>query len=808
MARFHQLLTQVLPVLLVLATLAVVAGISLHASPWPFYWQEERADDLATWVALMLVLATILRFTLQQRAAPVLIALVGLYLVLATGIVSLLAVLYFAGAAVLLGLALLLLLHGTEGDAPEPATAFFTGLAAGLAVLGLMLHLPVFYRSLLFGLLLGPWALLLFTDFRTQCRRTADRTLAAGAAWLRDTPWPMLVALVVVVGYVSRHAFYPTIMYDDVALHLRLWTELSWLHQADFDFRTHVWALAPIAVDLQHAVVSLLANADARASLNLLWLALLLGQLWQLVSYYTRSPWYAGLLLLVFASTPILASLLLTLQTELFLAVLTTTAVRLIVTQPLGWHSTTWPALLAIAALCCATKLPGAVLGLLLLAAAALKTYLDTATPTAASRVRVWWLLPYLLILAILAFHSYVNSWVKTGSPLFPLYNAIFKSPFFDSSTNMIDSRWDTGFSPMSWWDMFFATSRHYESFDLAAGYQYVLLVPLALLAALTGTQRRQWWPLVLPLCGFGVIMFASIQYWRYLFPVLPLATVLLATLLPLGRTDWRATGTSLAALLAASALNLLFFPGINWVFAWSPHKATSESKRELLVQEVAGPVAINARLNSMATGLRVLYPQSEGFGATLWGQPLYPVWFSPDVVARAARIASVDDAGSFLRDMQADFVIWSLHEPNLPGSQTWLLGLWLARNAVPEFQIGSHIAYRVVDRAPVYSPHYRLPQSVIATASTDSVVELPLGRQQAVRYNSNYQCADNGSSALAQINWDNGTAYYRLLPCTGAPVEFSEAIPVPAGVTAAQLHITAREGAEVDIDALQIETY
>src|SRR5690606_20282233 len=100
--------------------------------------------------------------------------------------------------------------------------------------------------------------------------------------------------------------------------------------RALFDVHNQIWSVAPFAVDLLHAGLSLLAGADARSAMNLglaLLLLLLMARIMQHWLLPARVQW---LLMVLMASTPMLGNLLLSLQTELLLAVVALAGLRLV----------------------------------------------------------------------------------------------------------------------------------------------------------------------------------------------------------------------------------------------------------------------------------------------------------------------------------------------------------------------------------------------------------------------------------------------------------------------------------------------
>ncbi|HTQ99992.1 MAG TPA: hypothetical protein VMH83_08380 [Candidatus Acidoferrum sp.] len=766
------------------------------------------------WFVLSIAAALLLRWWSRERAAVLLTVLAVVTSIVVTGVLPALIVALLWLASTLVGQSALQRLLPDAPAAPNLTASLFTGLALYGALFSAMTHWRINYAFVFAVLLLLPPLLALRRRENSALTMLTLRLLGGWHSGLRSLPYPLLVLMIAMLGFVGIHALYPTMTYDDLFLHLRLWSELDYYHRANFDFNGNVWAVAPFLVDLQHAVVSLLAGTDSRATLTLAWAALLLYLLWQLSARWVADVWLRALLMLLFASTPMLGNLLQTLQTELFMALLATAGMQLVLTPTLTWRSHELLGLLAIAALCCATKLPGAVLGLLLLAAAVVQLW-SRPLAAGAPSLRWSWFAVYLLALAVLALHCYLNAWRLTGNPLFPLYNAVFKSPFFDSNGNMMDERWVSGFSLHSWWGVFFATAKHHEGKDYTAGFQYLLLMPLAVVACVAGAQRRPWLPVLIPLLGFGVVMFASLQYWRYLFPVLPLASLSLAALLPATTAPRWQQRSATFALSLPLLLNLVFYPGITWTFALSPLAAITADGRDRMVATYASETAINQWLNRTNPGLRVLYPFDTGYGASLHGTPMYANWYSPPLQAARDRIHTRDDLIRFFRDQQIDAVIWSLPEPMPIGSAKWQLGRFLSQFGFPELQINQTILYRIGEREPAYQPLFALDAwaaqaskslPLIVTNTPQVLIEVDILRARAVRYRVSYVCDDTAGYFIAQLNWDNGTSYYRLLPCATATVDFQEAVPVPPGVTRAAIYLTTRERPQLTVASLALE--
>src|SRR5262249_9671760 len=118
----------------------------------------------------------------------------------------------------------------------------------------------------------------------------------------------------------------------------------------------------------------------------------------------------------------------------------------------------------------------------------------------------------------------YAVAWFRTGNPLFPFYNAVFRSALF-APINLVDRRWMGKGSADLLYAMTFHTARFMEGVDGGFGFQHVLLVPSVLVAVLL-IRRSE---VVIPaFCGAAMFLISIVftQYARYLYPTFPLLAI------------------------------------------------------------------------------------------------------------------------------------------------------------------------------------------------------------------------------------------------------------------------------------------
>ncbi|WP_220094833.1 hypothetical protein [Paraburkholderia hayleyella] len=690
----------------------------------PLHLDSVRRDSLV-WLAGILLTGAILGVLTPGYSRACLLGLMLVWLIAGVGLTQALVVAVWLLSAWSIGAILLRWLYSGPAN-PNPAVsstvAILLGTTIWLGIWGVMLHFPANYPSLYLGLCLLPLLALpslrplIFTNLR-------GRTLALHH-WMQSIPFWAWVAGLALIAWTLRWASLPNLVYDDQALHLRLWTELLYEQRALFDVRNQIWAVAPFTTDLLHAGLSLIAGATARSAMNLTLALVLLTLFVRILQRLNIPAWVQWLLLVLMASTPMLGYLLLSLQTELMLAVLGLAGLYLVLESKGDWRSQAMPGLLACAALCAAIKLPGAILGVALLASFAWHCCCSRRAAAAPPPAPLRWSALVLLIpLTFVALHAYLIAWQMTGNPVFPLYNAVFRSPLLPPD-NLSDSRWIHGFSLNSYIRAFFQTSDFLESGNYVAGWQYLLLLPFALIAVWRKGVPAGLRLALLPLFGFGLAMFATTQYWRYLFPVMPIAGIVLAALFIRTSRGWQTI--VIAVTLTCIGLNLVFFKRISSLMSLPAQAAYTKAGKMQFEHLHAPPAILTAEVNRIAPGSRVLYPPRDPFGATLHGTPLYVNGYAPFRRARFDALKNSQDMASFLADEKVDFAILRLDGKLDPEVPQVLLREYLAQYGIALAQEGMYILYRL-NRTPVsYQPVFDLHSAMLKHPGQPTL-QLPL---------------------------------------------------------------------------------
>ena len=126
----------------------------------------------------------------------------------------------------------------------------------------------------------------------------------------------------------------------------------------------------------------------------------------------------------------------------------------------------------------------------------------------------------WLLLVAAIAIGgwTYANAWWRTGNPAFPFMNAFFRSPLFDTSQSFTNPMYLTPLRPWSLYEAIVDSSRFVEGSSGAAGFHWLLILPLIYVAFARRRPAEQW-----ACAALAVVFFVAVwmqqSYLRYLLP-------------------------------------------------------------------------------------------------------------------------------------------------------------------------------------------------------------------------------------------------------------------------------------------------
>lgn len=551
----------------------------------------------------------------------------------AAAVVWLLTLIYYTGwstsAAVLLiavaALALGSIVVPADTDARAPLS-ILTGLALLCGLDGWLLPYPIHYRATYFV------ALLLLIALRWRSVVELIRPISVSWRAAVKTSSAAAVLAVMLLGTASLFAWAPTLHNDDLTYHLGLPTQLQQLGYYTMSAGSNVWALSAWAADVLQGIVRLLAGTDARGCVDMLWLLLTASLLWKLGHRLGMRPWLCWLLVALYASLPTTASALGVMQTEGPTTAVIVGLALLIESSPRATRR-----LLLTAAILFGMLLSLKVINLT--AAGPLGLWLLWKWRKSLS----WRTVPFALVaFVVISGSSYFFSYVLTGNPVLPLFNQLFRSPYYHLG-NFANATWATGLHWDIWWNLVFHTSRYQEGYDGGAGFVLVALLG-ALVAALIDRRTR-----LLSLVGIVafVLPLTQTQYLRYAAPSLGLLLPAMLAATRLGNTDVRHTRAIGVLLVTLMLANVAFMPNGDWQVRGGMLGQLVVHGEDAVVDQLAPEVKI-ARFVAGTYGdeARVLViSQKACFGAPFGGRALVRCWYDPELVGLSDK-ANADASG------------------------------------------------------------------------------------------------------------------------------------------------------------------
>ena len=609
---------------------ATVAFFSLRLWDQPI-WSDAGRRRFFIAVAAALILAAVLRRARSLLLALGLGAAAFLYTLAAVGPVATLGAVYWLAGVWCLGRRVLRLLQlqPCGGSLPALLLELPLGLAVVAFGMGATAWLPI-HRT---------WVHLLWPGLALalEARATYPTLRSLRAAVWRRTSWAGYLASVPVAFLVFVYwqaALMPEISADGLAMHLNIAAWMAAHGSFHFDVSRAVWAVMPMAGDWLYASAYLAGGEAAARLANFAFLLLLAGLVYALARRWLES---AGALLVValLLSTPlaylVTGSMFVENAWTLFLVAAAAAVERWIETEGRRWL---WVAA-ALAGSAVAGK-SGALVCVLALAAGVFLALMGKKRPAG--------LLAGAAVFFLFASPPYLQALVRTGNPLFPYLNNVFRSPLFDRSQPLRDLRFPAYLWPDLLYQITFHSHRFVESLDGASGFHLFVLWPVALLAL---RRRRPDWVTVAAVAAPLILLmvFASLAYLRYVYPVYVLVAILAAWLLAEGRrySPWLGRAIAGAAMLcvlgntwmlgAASGYNREF--ALNLVF--------DRTARQRFLSSAAPQRALIAYLNQSAPGQAVAFMNMNAT-AGLVGRAYTDTWHTPDFERMLSRARSTGE--------------------------------------------------------------------------------------------------------------------------------------------------------------------
>lgn len=619
------------PAVFVSAVAVCLHGVWAHGLLKQPVWEPQGWQRFLLFAAIYAAAAAAALLARPARTMAALALTAACFTAVAVGPLALLGALWALAGSYACGW----LLWPRAADAVRPAAAIQTTL--GLAVWAaavmwtapLRVHYPLVYWLLPAAALGAAWR----RGWRPRLRLSGPESRGAAAAWAAGL-FPLFAHWLV--------ALKPEVSADGLAMHVVIPARMAAQHRWPFDVTEFAWAVMPMGGDWVWTIGWMLGGEAAARLMNLALLALIT---WIVAAWSARQlpAWAAALLTAAMLSTPLVqhgtGSLFVENATALWL-----TAAAVVVAETRLAPGRSRVALGVLAGIAAATKFGAlAFLAPLLASAAVMAGLRPLATAIA------W--------TAVIGATPYVNAWLRTGNPVFPFLNGVFRSPYYEAA-NFRDTRFETPLSARTFYDLVFDSSRFIEGFDGAGGFLVFALLPACLAA------WRRSWPearsaLLFTVLAGGLLSYAAQSNLRYLYPVLPLTALVGAEVLAEGGLGRRWAHAAVAAGLAAVLLlHLRLLPAAGYYHRefyvdrwWQPRE---DQQYEL---EHAPERKLVEWLNRNAPGSHAAWFWGNAVG-DFRGRAWTASWHSPHFWKRLRNAGGPEGIERLLRDLRIDFVL------------------------------------------------------------------------------------------------------------------------------------------------------
>lgn len=509
--------------LLFLLLLAGHAAVLVWAAAGPlaidrqdYRWIEFA---LVSFVSLAICGATLAWFGRRTQMIAIVASVTAAAALLTPGAVSVVAVCLLNAHVV--GTRLLRFggIPGDRGTALPWTIPILVGIAVWIGLLSATGAFKIHYAPVYVLALLGPLTFA-WSDTMAAIMRLCSFASARESYSGTERGW-----IVLLLTMLALHVFIvarPEVGYDASTMHLQFAALVNDAHRWRFDVGRYAWAVMPIGADWAYAVAYVLGGESAARAANLSFGILASVLVYQLVRRHARRE-------LALASVCMLASIPLafaetgSLYVEnLWSAFLLAT---LLVTLRLREGSLHWRAGWPLLALLSAGAMQCKVIGVLWLGplfAYALFICIRRPPPRATGARGA---LLVAVAIAIAAW-PYANAWLRTGNPVFPFMNSVFRSPLADTATSFTNPLYSIPLQPWSLYEVLTDGHRFIEGADGAAGFHWLLLIALIMVAALR-RRHADFWVCAILAAVFFVAVYSQQAYLRYLIPAFMLLAVL-----------------------------------------------------------------------------------------------------------------------------------------------------------------------------------------------------------------------------------------------------------------------------------------
>lgn len=423
----------------------------------------------------------------------------------------------------------------------------------------------------------------------------------------------------VVISYVAM----PTIGYDDLAIHSYIQNHVANGEYPSFDISVNVWSYAQWVSNIYYGLMGGYTNGEGRTLLNLFLVLTIVLMSFSVLRSYLLSN-FSLLIITLALSTPLFILSLTNSQSELISTLLLVSIFYCF----FKYKSGTFLKALFIFSFAVAIKPSNALLFFFPFVLFSFTEFKQYGIRTL-KQVNFYF---SLILSTFIAFSAYIFAFAKTGNPVYPLFNEIFKASGFPA-INFFNGLYVGNFGLDAFLGVIFNTSKYLESKDGVAGFQ-LLILPVVIVSIPFLYKRAKKEILFFSAITISALaLFYSQQYVRYISPsifVLTLVVALLFSRLVLSRKILLASTYALISGLIA--YNFAHVNNVIWYFpGWKAEYFLLTSQNDRFVSDHEPILQVNNYLNALRGDVNVVYPVQKPFASNLQGNYIYLNWYNTE---------------------------------------------------------------------------------------------------------------------------------------------------------------------------------
>jgi hypothetical protein len=644
---------------------------------------------------------------------------------------------------------------------------------------------------------------------------TLAKSLRSLAALVRPVAWRsrwhylgFALAAFIPLAHLIGAVVLPQANNDAVVLHLAVPSIVAFKHYWPFDVDRYVFAVFPMGTSWMILAPYLLGGEFAARLVNWCFFLATAFLLFSVVRRYLAIN-AAWMLVALYASTPFFLTENGNIFTEnLWVALLFGATFAIWRFKETGQER-----YFVLAASLAAASLGVKLLGAVLVATLVVLVLRDCL----ARPVRLAWAIG---IFAVMAAYPYAYAFIKTGNPVFPLLNHIFKSPFFAEAAfgglnrSLPTSLYQLTFQTLRWMDGGGTSG--------ALGFHYLVLIPLSLLALGRTYPYVGWVSLICAVVSLSSVSLLAEPNVRYFYPALPFITILAAIVYAQARELSRILYLSLCCYgVAAMLVNAYAMP----LSAWA-HREFSFAMAfgRLGLDEYLSWVAPERKLIAYLNLTRGHAVRVANFARPMIidfkGDSVLGNWYNhPFSTKRLSRATSAEEVHRLMREERITMFMAFGPGGEIPnGSRA--VEAFLANYTEPEFIVGNVYVARYKEawrfseelvkngdfaagltnwgHAPI-TVHDAAARTVSVTSTNGIVQRVPVDERVMYRYAITARCANPGTHVRLWINWyDAQQRHFHTTvvarACENAVRTFAEEVAPPEGARAGELVVAGHE--------------